>query len=160
MALALEFDAAGGIGQASAFVISAVDAGFGSAPDLVNGLIRVDLDAVEKHTDHRLFGELATLKTRGAENDVVTVPLAGAFINFVGRSGFIDNCSHAVLGSIPIEDLDFKAVLQINPAVATFLAHEKFDVQPEIPIAFLVTMSAVPYFSPAATGSSDIKTVP
>src|SRR5207237_8404344 len=75
VAFGLELEAAGGVGDALATVVAAVDAAAGPAPDLADGEIAVDLLAVEVHGKHRLLGALAVGEARGAEGDVVGVHL-------------------------------------------------------------------------------------
>jgi len=51
VALALEFQGTGDIGDALAAVVATVEAGVGAAPDLLDLLVAVDLDAVEINRD-------------------------------------------------------------------------------------------------------------
>ena len=136
MPFVLEFEAAGGIGEALTVVQPAIDAGFRTAPDFVEGLIGVGLLAIKINGDERLFRHLAIHEAGGAEGDIVGIPFPGAVVEVIGRVRLIDHRAHAVLGFITIEDLDLEAILQINPAIATFLADEKLDVEAEIPVSF------------------------
>ena len=134
MAFALELEAAGGVGDAFAAVVAAIEAGFGSAEDLADGLVGVDFLAVEVDGDEGFFAEFAVLESGGAEGDVVGVPSAGAVVSIEGGGGIIDHGGHAVGAEVAVEDLDFVAVLQIDAAVAAGLGDAEFDVEAEVAV--------------------------
>ena len=56
--LALQLQAAGGVGDAFPAVVAAVEAGVRAAPHLLDLHVGVDLHAVEEHRDPRPFGQL------------------------------------------------------------------------------------------------------
>lgn len=92
--------------------------------------------AVEIHGEHGFFYQLAVFEAGGPENDVVGIPLSEAVVRVIGGGFFVDDRRHAVCRRIPVEHLDLVAVLQIDPAVATFFRDQEFDVEPEIAVGF------------------------
>jgi hypothetical protein len=56
VAFALEFEAAGDVGDSFATVVASVDAGVGTAPDLLDPLVGVGFDSVEVHCHECLLG--------------------------------------------------------------------------------------------------------
>ena len=137
MAFRLELESLRGVGDAFAAVVPAVDAGVRATPDLADREIRVNLRAVEIHRHERLLGPLPVLETRGAEVDVVGVPLSEAVEGVVGRFTFVDDRTEAVLGLVAFLDLDLVAVLEIDTGIALRVHDVELHVQPEIAVGLL-----------------------
>ena len=82
--LALEFDAAGGVGDAFSAIVAAVQAGVLATPYLMDGDFLVNFRAIEIHADLRLLRRFPIRETGGAEHDVTGVPFAGILVFRVG----------------------------------------------------------------------------
>src|SRR5688572_14909515 len=129
MAFRLQLQSFRRVSDARTAIVTAIDAGARTAPDLVDLHVRVDFDAVEIHCDHRFFDALAVLKARGSEHDVVRVPFAEAIVGVVRRLRFVDHGAQTVLRFVAVEHLDFIAVLQIDAAVAAGFWNQELDME-------------------------------
>jgi len=90
MALTLQLEPSGHIGDSCSALIASVDAGIRPAPDLLDFVVRVGSDSIEENSHHCLFGELSVLEPGGAEFDVVPLMKKnqyGKIVNFSSKSG-------------------------------------------------------------------------
>ncbi len=76
----LKFQAAGCISYSFAFIVSTIKAGIWAAPNLVDDLVLVRLDAVKVHCHHCFLYKLAIFETCCSEDYVISIPFSQAIV--------------------------------------------------------------------------------
>ena len=89
---------------------------------------------VEIQADQRLLREFAIFKPGSSEGDIIGIPLTSSVIKGVRGFRLVNDRGHAMLCTVPIQDLDFIPVLKINATIAPLTGHQEFYMQAEIPV--------------------------